>query len=133
MSARLRTVVTLLAGIAAGGALGKLGAQSAPQAAPLLFRQPAVSATEICFTFGGDIWLVPRAGGIAHRLTTRPATASDCHFSPDGKWIAYTGTRDGNADVYVVPTAGGVVRRLTYHPGNDIARGWTPDGKVLFA
>jgi hypothetical protein len=40
---------------------------------PLLVRQPALSATDICFTFAADIWIVPRAGGAARRLTASSA------------------------------------------------------------
>ncbi|HEU5303947.1 MAG TPA: PDZ domain-containing protein [Gemmatimonadales bacterium] len=105
---------------------------SAQTDAPLLYREPALSATEICFMFAGDLWIVPRAGGSAHRLTASPGTESACHFSPDGKRVAYTNTIHGNADVYVISTAGGNPRRLTYHPGFDRVRGWTPDGKVLY-
>src|SRR5689334_5350557 len=119
--------------VLAADVLGSItGASVGAQASRSLFRQPSVSATDICFTFGGDIWLVPRSGGVAHRLTSAAGEASDCHFSPDGKWVAYTGRRDSNADVYVVPTTGGAARRLTFHPGIDQVRGWTPDGKVLF-
>ncbi|HEX6560130.1 MAG TPA: hypothetical protein VF021_11725, partial [Longimicrobiales bacterium] len=101
--------------------------------APLLLRQPAVSATDICFTFAGDIWLVSRSGGVAHRLTATPANESGCKFSPDGRWIAYTAAdAANNADVYVIPTAGGAPRRLTWNPAADVVRGWTPDGAVLF-
>ena len=28
--------------------------------APLLLREPGLSATDICFTYGGDLWTVPR-------------------------------------------------------------------------
>lgn len=101
-------------------------------AGPLLARQPGLSATQICFTFANDIWLVGRAGGAARRLTSESGTATDCAFSPDGRWVAYTSTRAGNADVWVVPTDGGTPRRLTWHPAADVVRGWTPDGKVLF-
>src|SRR5436190_717357 len=104
----------------------------APAQAPLLFRNPSVSADEICFTFAGDLWLVARSGGSARRLTAAQGSESDCRFSADGKWVAYTGVRNNNADVYVMSTAGGTPRRLTYHPANDVVRGWTPDGKVLF-
>ncbi|MEP6507860.1 MAG: PDZ domain-containing protein [Gemmatimonadales bacterium] len=99
---------------------------------PLLFRQPALSANEICFTFAGDLWLVKRNGGEARRLTIPPGTKSDCHFSPDGASIAYTSNSEGNTDVYVIAAGGGTPKRLTYHPAPDQARGWTPDGKVLF-
>jgi tricorn protease len=115
--------------LAAGPAAAASGAGSGP---PLLLRQPALSADAICFAFAGDLWLVPRAGGDARRLTAAPGIESDCRFSPDGRSVVYTGTRHGNADVYVIPATGGAPRRLTYHPNDDLVRGWTPDGKVLF-
>lgn len=101
---------------------------------PILAQQPTLSTTQIAFVFAGDLWTVPRAGGAATRLTTNPGVESDPYFSPDGKWIAFTGQYDGNTDVFVIPAAGGVPRRLTYHPAADTVRGWTPDGsKVLFS
>ncbi|MFL5447371.1 MAG: protease, partial [Gemmatimonadales bacterium] len=99
---------------------------------PLLLREPALSASEICFSFAGDLWTVPRAGGTAHRLTASPGTESGCRYSPDGRWIAYTNVSNNNADVYVIAAAGGTPRRLTYPPSADRVRGWTEDGKVLF-
>ena len=44
----------------------------AQDATPRLFTSPDVSATQVCFTFAGDIWLAPRNGGTAHRLTSSP-------------------------------------------------------------
>ena len=35
-----------------------------------LFRFPDVSQTQIAFVYGGDIWLVPKTGGTAVRLTS---------------------------------------------------------------
>jgi tricorn protease len=103
------------------------------QTGHLLLRNPALSRTQIVFTYAGDLWTVPRDGGEAKRLTTAPGVETDAVFSPDGSTIAFTGEYDGNVDVFVMPAAGGVPRRLTYHPGQDEAVGWTPDGKrVLF-
>jgi len=104
-------------------------AQSDP---PLLLREPGLSATDICFSFAGDIWTVPRTGGSAHRLTASPGSESGCRYSADGKRIAYTSQANGNPDVYVIAATGGTPKRLTYQPGLDVVRGWTPDGKVLF-
>src|SRR5262249_54018926 len=85
------------------------------------------------FAYADDLWIVPRAGGEARRLTTGAGVETDPIFSPDGTQVAFTGQYDGNEDVYVVSAAGGEPRRLTYHPGLDQAVGWTPDGKpVLF-
>src|SRR5256714_6419369 len=100
--------------------------------ARMLFRQPALSATEICFTFASDIWMVPRQGGGARRLTASAGSETGCKFSPDGKRVAYTSTANGNADIYVISASGGVPKRLTWSPSNDVVRGWTPDGKVVY-
>lgn len=101
---------------------------------PLLLRYPTVNAKQIVFVYGGDLWSVPKEGGVAQRLTAGNGVASHPVFSPDGSEIAFTGTYDGNADVYLIPATGGTPRRLTYHPAADFVVGWTPDGKqVLFA
>ena len=96
-----------------------------------LLRRPTVSKDNIAFEYGGDLWVVPRAGGSARRLTSTPSEETDPHFSPDGSYLAYTATVSGNTDVYVVPTSGGDPKRLTWHPGVDFVRGWTPDGKRI--
>ena len=99
-----------------------------------MFRQPAVSADKIAFVYAGDIWLVPKSGGAATRLSSPPGEESFPRFSPDGSKLAYSADYDGNTDVYVVPTAGGEPVRLTHHPMGDRVVGWHPDGKrVLFA
>lgn len=104
-----------------------------PGANPL-FTQPALSKAHLVFQHAGDLWVVPRDGGEAKRLTTAPGTESQPYFSPDGQSIAFTGQYDGNIDVFTIPATGGVPKRLTYHAGPDIVRGWTPDGqRVLFA
>jgi tricorn protease len=106
---------------------------AAQSSKPLLLREPALSRTQVAFSYGGDIWTVSRDGGEAKRLTASIGIETDPTFSPDGSQIAFTGEYDGNVDVYVVPAAGGVPRRLTFHPGDDEAVGWTPDGThVLF-
>jgi tricorn protease len=101
---------------------------------PLLLRQPTLSSADIAFVYGDDIWRVSRDGGEAVRITAGPGVKSGPHFSPDGKWIAFTGEYDGKLNVYVVSVNGGSPRRVTYHAGADFALGWTPDGKnILFA
>jgi tricorn protease len=99
-----------------------------------LFRYPDVSKTTIVFTYANDLWLVPKEGGTAIRLSSPAGVESFPKFSPDGSAIAFSGNYDGNQDVYVVPASGGVPTRLTYHGLPDRVVEWTPDGKrVLFA
>jgi len=101
---------------------------------PLLLQHPTLSATQVAFVYGGDLWTVPREGGVAQRLTAGIGIVSQPAFSWDGREIAFTGDYNGNSDVYIVSANGGVPRRLTYHPSPDRVIGWTRDGKqVLFA
>ncbi|MEZ2414509.1 PDZ domain-containing protein [Muriicola sp. E247] len=99
-----------------------------------LMRYVDVSETQICFVYGGDIWVVDKNGGTATQLTNSPGEESYPKFSPDGKEIAFTARYRGNPDVYVMPTTGGVPVRLTYGSHNDRMVEWHPSGdKILFA
>ncbi len=110
-----------------------LAAPAVPAAAVPLLQSPAISRGQVAFAYGGDLWIVGREGGQARRLTTGVGLETDPVFSPDGRWLAFTGEYEGKFDVYLVPADGGVPRRLTYHPGVDRVTGWTPDGgQVLF-
>ena len=120
-AAGLFALVTVSVGLASGQA-------------PLLLQHPTLSATQIAFVYAGDLWTVPRGGGVAQRLTAGIGTVSRPAFSSDGSEIAFTGDYNGNSDVYIIPASGGAPRRLTYHPSPDWVMGWTRDGKqVLFA
>jgi tricorn protease len=99
-----------------------------------LFRYPDLSATQISFVYGGDVWVVAKTGGTAMRITSSTGEESFPRFSPDGKTLAFTATYRGNADVYTMPAAGGVPTRLTWHAMMDRVVDWHPDGKrILFA
>src|SRR5580692_3186500 len=100
---------------------------------PLLMQGPTLNASHIVFAYGSELWSVSREGGLALQLTNGVGQKSNPHFSPDGKWIAFTAEYGGNRNVYVMPAEGGEPRQLTYAPGPDTVEGWTADGKaVLF-
>ena len=100
---------------------------------PLLLQSPTVSRTQIAFVYGGDLWVVGRGGGTAHRLIAGVGLASAPFFSPDGSMLAFSANNDGNTNAYVVPAGGGEPKRLTFAPSCDIVTGWTNDGsRVVF-
>ncbi len=96
-----------------------------------LFRHPDISQQQICFVYGGDIWIVAKTGGTALRITSSTGEESFPRFSLDGKTIAFTATYDGNADVYTIPVTGGVPSRLTWHAMHDRVVEWHPDGNSI--
>lgn len=117
---------------APAGAQGKgTGAETTPDA--LMLRSPDVSADKIVFVYAGDIWIVPKSGGTATRLSSPDGSELYPKFSPGGGEIAFSGNYDGNTDIYLMPSTGGVPTRLTHHPDDDLVADWYPDGgSILF-
>jgi tricorn protease len=108
-----------------------------------LLRFPTIHGDRICFTYAGNLYEVPSNGGAARRLTSHDGFEMFPHYSPDGKWLAFTGQYDGNTEVYVMPASGGVPRRLTWTATldrddvsdrmgpNNIVMGWKHDNKHI--
>ncbi len=109
-----------------------------------LLRFPDIHGDKVAFFYGGHIWLASTSGGAARRITSSEGRELFPKFSPDGKWLAFTGQYDGNFNVYVMPAEGGQPKQLTFyqgsaHPLNDRMGihnqviNWTPDSKrVVF-
>ena len=96
-----------------------------------LLRFPDIHDNRIVFTYGGDLWMVSAAGGTAARLTSHPGVELFAKFSPDGKWIAFTGQYDGDEQVYVMPADGGEPKQLTFYPARGpLAPRWGTDNQV---
>lgn len=96
-----------------------------------IVQYPDVSSSHITFSYGGDIWIVPKSGGLASRLTSAKGEETFPKFSPDGSKIAFSGNYSGNVDVFVMPSQGGMPVRITYHGMADQVTGWFPDGENL--
>jgi tricorn protease len=109
-----------------------------------LMRFPDIYKDKVAFYYGGDLWLASTSGGVARRITSGQGRELFPKFSPDGKWIAFTGQYDGNFNVYVMPSEGGQPKQLTFYQGSahqlndrmgihDEVVTWTPDSKrVVF-
>ena len=113
-----------------------------PPARAALPRYPNEHGGQIVFVADGNLWQVGRDGGVAQRLTSDPGQDMMPRYSPDGKWIAFTASYQGNVDVYVIPAGGGAARRLTFqsdmyektggrHGPDNMVVTWTPDSKNI--
>jgi tricorn protease len=107
-----------------------------------LLRFPDIYKDKVAFVYGGDLWLASSSGGTARRITSHPGRELFPKFSPDGKWLAFTGQYDGNFNVYLMPSDGGQPKQLTFYQGSahplsdrmgvlNQVIGWTPDSKNI--
>ena len=86
----------------------------------------------VIFSSEGDLWKANVKDGLATRLTAMQGYETNARVSPDGKWIAFSGTQFGNSDVYVMPFEGGDIKQLTYYSGSDIVSSWSWDSKYIY-
>jgi tricorn protease len=99
------------------------------------FRYPAISpdGQTLLFSYKGDIWSVPAAGGTAIPMTLSESYEFSPVWSHDGKSIAFASDRFGNFDVFVMPASGGEAKRLTFHSTREIPSSFTAnDSAILF-
>ena len=81
--------------------------------------------------YGSVVYTVPLEGGEPKQIT--PTGPSYLHgWSPDGKWLIFTGQRNNEFDIYKIPSNGGEEVRLTTEPGLDDGSEYSPDGKYIY-
>ena len=102
---------------------------------PLWLRNTAVSpdGRNIAFTYRGDIFTVPVAGGDATQITSDRAYDTAPVWSPDGTRLAFSSTREGSSDIYVASAKGGTPVRVTTHSGSESPLAWLNDSTILFS
>ena len=79
----------------------------------------------------GSIWTLPSTGGTATRITDVFNDARQPAWSPDGKWIAFFGYRDGGYDLWAVAPDGSGQHKLTWGAYDDREPAWSHDGTRL--
>lgn len=111
-----------------------LSAAEPSDAPPLWMRYPAISpdGSSVAFTYGGQLWQVPAAGGDAVALTSGEHFTTSPVWSPDGSRIAFASKRHGNLDVFILPVKGGGITRLTRHSADDRPTAFSPDGTLVY-
>jgi TolB protein len=77
------------------------------------------------------VYIVPAGGGAPQRVTA--LGPSYLHgWSPDGRFLVYTGERNGEFDIYRIGVGGGDETRLTSALGLDDGPEYTPDGQYIY-
>ena len=77
------------------------------------------------------VYTLPATGGTPKRITAN--SPSYLHgWSPDAKYLIYTGARNGELDIYRIAADGGDEVRLTTAPGLDDGSEYSPDGQWIY-
>lgn len=103
-------------------------------------QHPALApdGSSVVFSWAGDLWWVPRAGGAASRLTTHAAREGRSAFHPDGARLAFESNRNGTNNLYLMnldlrgsQAQAGAVERVTLSDRSQSFAGWSGDGQRL--
>jgi len=110
--------------------LGLLVLTSVATANVTLPRYPSISpdGSQIVFSWRGDLWKVPIAGGHATRMTSHPFNDLQSAWSRDGKRIAFTSDRTGSANLFVMNADGTDLRQVTQTDRTFVLSGFAQDG-----
>ena len=121
MSTKFLTVLAVLA-------TGILSAQNA------LIRAPKISpdATQIAFSYQGDIWTYNFNSKQTKRLTLHQAYESNPVWNAKGNELAFSSNRKGATNIFTVSKNGGVPKQITFYPTTDTPSDWTKSNQIIF-
>ena len=102
-----------------------------PDASKVLYTVREALMTDDRSEYVNQVWLCNTDGSNGIQLTKGDKNSSNPKWSPDGKWIAFTSSRDSKSNLYVLPVGGGEAEKIT-----DVKTGvgeydWRPDGKAI--
>tara|TARA_B100000029_G_scaffold515812_1_gene624808 strand:- start:1667 stop:2995 length:1329 start_codon:yes stop_codon:yes gene_type:complete len=80
-----------------------------------------------------SIYIQTLRTGVRERVSARAGINGAPVFSPDGRYLALTLSRDeGNSDIYMLEIATQALTRLTQHSAIDTEAVWAPDGQSIY-
>jgi dipeptidyl aminopeptidase/acylaminoacyl peptidase len=78
-----------------------------------------------------QVWLCNSNGTNAVQLTKGDKNSANPKWSPDGKWIAFTSSRDSKTNLYILPVGGGESEKITDVKTSVGNYDWSHDGKMI--
>ena len=106
------------------------GARISPDGRRVLY---AVNAADwSADSYVAQLWMVDVATGERRQMTSHPKGASNPEWSPDGRWISFTSTRDDNkSQLFIMRPDGGEAQRITKAETGVFGYEWSRDSKQI--
>ena len=102
-----------------------------PDGMKVLYTVREAMMTDDRSEYVNQVWLCNADGSNAIQLTKGDKNSANPKWSHDGKWIAFTSSRDSKNNLYILPVGGGEAEKVT-----DVKTGvgnyqWSDDGKMI--
>ncbi len=105
--------------------------QVSPDGNKVLYTVREAVMTEDRSEYVNQVWLCNADGSSTVQLTKGDKNSSNPKWSPDGKWIAFTSSRDSKNNLYVLPVGGGEAEKITDVKTSVGNYDWSHDGNMI--
>jgi dipeptidyl aminopeptidase/acylaminoacyl peptidase len=102
-----------------------------PDGSKVLYTVREAVMTDDRSEYINQVWLCNSDGSNPIQLTKGDKNSSNPSWSPDGKWIAFTSSRDTKTNLYVLPVGGGEAEKLTEVKSAVGNYKWSNDGNMI--
>ena len=82
-------------------------------------------------SFLTHIWIAKTDGSMNRQFTRGDESATNPQFSPDGNYLSFISTRDGDRQVYKMRVDGGEAHKVTSAENGVGSYSWSPDGSRI--
>lgn len=106
-------------------------ARVSPDATKLLYTVREAVMTDDRSEYINQVWLCNADGSNAVQLTKGDKNSSNPKWSPDGKLIAFTSSREGKNNLYILPVGGGEAEKITDVKSAVGEYEWRHDGNAI--
>jgi dipeptidyl aminopeptidase/acylaminoacyl peptidase len=102
-----------------------------PDGSKILYTVREAVMTDDRSEYINQVWLCNANGSNHIQLTKGDKNSSNPKWSPDGKWIAFTSSREMKTNLYVLPVGGGEAEKLTDVKTNVGNYDWSNDASMI--
>ena len=102
-----------------------------PDGSKVLYTVREAVMTDDRSEYVNQVFLCNADGSNTIQLTKGDKNSANPKWSPDGKWIAFTSSRDGKNNLYILPVGGGEAEKVTDVKSGVGSYDWSHDGNMI--